>query len=108
MLTTRESSLGVLDPGLVPGTILPGPDGEHLAYVAIVPVSPRATIMPWERPVWEDDIAPRRRVLESFTVILDGDPGVSFEEVGRLVFSPDGSRLAYAARDDDEWKVVVD
>jgi hypothetical protein len=41
-------------------------------------------------------------------VVLDGQPGPEYDEVGKLVFSPDSKRLAYVAARGNMWLVVVD
>jgi len=49
-------------------------NGSHLAYVAVPPGT------------------------SHFVAVLDGKEGKPYELIGRLVFSPDGKRLAYSAR----------
>jgi len=41
-------------------------------------------------------------------VVVDGKKGKMYDEVGCIVFSPDSSRLAYAASKGDEYFVVLD
>jgi hypothetical protein len=43
-------------------------------------------------------------------VVLDGNAGPHFNELGRLIFSPDGSRLAYSTKDrnDKAWNMMID
>ena len=60
------------------------PDGQRLAYVAMLPDGQRA-------------------------IVLDGKPGKPCEMVfeGTIVFSPDGRRMAYGARRANGWFLVV-
>ena len=41
-------------------------------------------------------------------VVLDGDPGPAYDEVGEPIFSPDGQHLLYPAKREKKWVVVVD
>ncbi len=75
-----ETSLGFFPPGVHESAVL-SPDGRHVAYV--------------------ESAAGER-------VFLDGKEQKSYEQVAGLEFSHDGSRLAYAAKRDDRWYVVVD
>lgn len=56
-------------------------DSKHLAYVAMT---------------GQDDWA----------VVKNGKPGPDYDEIRHVTFSPDSSRLAYAARKDDRWHLV--
>jgi len=60
------------------------PDGKNLAYVALLPDQKR-------------------------TVVINNQPGKTWDEIfdGLLVWSPDGSRLAYGARQGEGWFVVA-
>ena len=60
------------------------PDGKSLAYVALLPEQKRS-------------------------VIVNNQPGKPWDEIfdGLLVWSPDGSRLAYGARQGQGWFVVT-
>lgn len=42
------------------------------------------------------------------TVVLDGEPGPTYERVAALTFSPDCSHLAYIAAQDGQQRVVLD
>lgn len=44
----------------------------------------------------------------TFRVMHNGRPGPSFDGVGPVVLSPDGSRCAYPALAGERWRVVVD
>lgn len=74
----RHRSFSLIDPeqGLVFSS-----DSKQLAYVARV-----------DKNAW--------------CVVKNGEPGPIWEEVKLLAFSPDGSRLAYTARQNDQWHVV--
>ena len=62
------------------------PDGNHLAF--ITGEGDRKHITNW--------------------VVVDGVADAHFDQVSNLIFSPDGSRVAYAARTDKKWVAVVD
>ena len=51
-------------------------------------------------------IAFRIKVSNKEAVVIDGKQGNSFDAVGAPVFSPDGKRYAYSARNDHEWFIV--
>ena len=40
--------------------------------------------------------------------MVDGQEGKQYDGVGSPVFSPDGTRLAYLAKQADKWLIVVD
>jgi hypothetical protein len=103
------------------------PDGQHLAYVTQkgrqfgLVVDGQAwrlghSIM--DDPVFSPDsqhVAVMAAVILSnkkwsYFVMLDGKSQKSFSEEPsrRLVFSPDGNRLAYFAKDMSKWVLVVD
>ena len=58
-------------------------DSEHLAYVA----SP-------EEKNWH--------------LVLDGEPGPQYQRIKHVTFSPDSSRLVYAAKIQGKWHIVED
>lgn len=74
----RHPSFSLIDPeqGLVFSS-----DSNYLAYAART-----------DRNAW--------------CVVRNGVPGAAWEEIRYLTFSPDGKRLAYAARRNDQWHVV--
>lgn len=82
-LTNKEEPLSTIpfDAG-VAGSLVVSADGKHGAYV-----KPEGVF---------------------FHVVLDGEQGPAFREIGRdsLVFSPNGTWLAYAARKWERWFVV--
>jgi hypothetical protein len=41
-------------------------------------------------------------------VLADGQRGPPFDDVGRIVVSPDGKHMSYAARTEASWVVVTD
>src|SRR3990172_2947025 len=41
-------------------------------------------------------------------MVLDGDPGPAYEEVGEPIFSPDSQHLLYPAKRGKKWVAVVD
>jgi len=43
-------------------------------------------------------------------VVVDGLPGSEYDGIaeGGLVFSPDGKRIAYGAKNGNKWFVVID
>jgi len=45
---------------------------------------------------------------KQFRMVLDGQAGPRFDQIGPPVFSPDGKHLAYAARQGKRWRVVRD
>jgi hypothetical protein len=40
-------------------------------------------------------------------VVLDGSEQRAYDNVGSVVFGPDGRELAYVAREGDSWRVVL-
>jgi WD40 repeat protein len=58
-------------------------DSEHLAYVA-------------------------SRDEKSWHLVLDGEPGPEYGRIKHVTFSPDSSRLAYAAKKGGSWHIVED
>jgi hypothetical protein len=40
-------------------------------------------------------------------VVVDGKPATSYEAVGPAVFSPDGKKIAHAAKQAGRWRLVV-
>jgi Tol biopolymer transport system component len=82
-LTNREETLGKIPFNAgVAGSLVVSADGKYGAYI-----QPEGY---------------------TFRVVLNGEPGPAFEEIGRdsLVFSPNGTWLAYAAKEDGRWYVV--
>lgn len=47
-----------------------------------------------------------RKDKNTWCVVKDGAPGPAWEEIKLVTFSPDGTRLAYAARKNDQWHLV--
>ena len=41
-------------------------------------------------------------------VVIDGNEGRKYDEVGYPIFSPDSQRVAYVAQEGDKWFVVID
>jgi hypothetical protein len=42
------------------------------------------------------------------TVVVDGIPGKTYDEIGALTFGPDSGHLAYEARRGPQWRLVLD
>jgi len=76
----RHESFAMIDPdqGLIYSN-----DSKRLAYVA------------------SDD-------GQSWRLVHNGEPGESFEEIKHVTFSPDSSRLVYAAKAEGKWQLVED
>jgi len=74
----RHQSFSLIDPqqGIVFSN-----DSRHMAYAARV-----------DRNAW--------------CVVRNGNPGPVWEEIKHLTFSPDGSRMVYAARQKNQWHLV--
>jgi len=43
---------------------------------------------------------------QSWQLVKNGEPGEAFEQIKHVTFSPDSSRLVYAARKDGKWHLV--
>src|SRR5262249_29886836 len=75
------------------------PDNHRLAYVAFrtVPQQIFRHIPPFRTPV-------------KHFLVLDGDEGEPFDRIvhGSVVFSPDSSRVAFAAERQNKFSIVVD
>ena len=100
------------------------PDSRHRAYAArdgkqwLIVVNGRP--QPPQLRVGPPNFSPHSKRLAYTALLPDGEhvcvmelpggPGKQYERIfeGRLVFSPDGNRLAYGARKGDKWLVVVD
>ena len=59
-----------------------GPDGEHLAYAA--------------------------KRGGKMVVVVDGEPGLEYDDVAGITFSPDGQHIAYGANRGGKMLVVMD
>ncbi len=44
---------------------------------------------------------------EKWCVVIDGKNQKIYDNIGQIVFSPEGSRLAYTAMDGDRWRIVA-
>lgn len=96
------------------------PDGNHLAYLAQRGKSIFLVKDGVEMPFPEHDMRSHLIVAKNgrtyntgmfkdrFFAIVDGEKtGKTYDEITEPAFSPDGTRLAYAARRGGEWFVVV-
>jgi hypothetical protein len=72
-------------PGISPDLLF-SLDGRRLAYVASVDSG---------------------SAVKQF-VVVDGQEGAQYDEIAGLAMSPNGERVAYAARTGNQWAVVVD
>jgi len=85
-LASEATRLGALPEytGLLPKTLVAGPDGKRVAYVA--------------------------RTGSGQVAVVDLKPGPAYDSIARnaLTFSPDGKRFAYLGRKKGKWFVVVD
>ncbi len=64
---------------------------------------------PTATPVFSAD-GKRLAVALAKTFVVDGQPGAAYDAVAgdAVAFSPDSRRVAYAVKQDDGWRVVVD
>ncbi len=69
-------------------TVELSPDGKRLAYLQLV----------------FDEEGRRRGAM----VAVNGKAGKVYDAIHSLVLSPDGSRMAYAARREEQWRVILD
>jgi hypothetical protein len=101
-----------------PGTLRFSPAGAHVAYVARL--GPCAHVVAngvvgdcYERvrslrvtnsglPLALVQEGPRSRLISG------AENGVAYDEIGEWIVTEEGGRTAYAARDGDQWRVVVD
>jgi Tol biopolymer transport system component len=96
------------------------PDGKHTAYIAKRSSKMFLVRDGVEHPYPADGAAMQplfsqdgSRIVSvgilgtQMSVILDGKTGPMYEEIGRPAFSPDGALIAYPARKDKLWFIVV-
>jgi len=90
--------------GSVAGRIGLGDSPEDGLRVAFPAHSGEVHTMPLRvRGEWQDiQFSTKKRL------IVDGVPGPVFDDVRTVVFSPDGSRMAYRAKRGEKWCAVLD
>ena len=81
-LSSREVSLGRMDPGGIAESLTVSPDSRRVAYVA--------------------------RRGNKLLVVVDSVEGAEYDGIGRLIFSPGGEHVAYVAGRGAHSLVVVD
>lgn len=130
-LTVKETSLGVIPEGTVPGTIVVSPDGTRLAYVLDTGRGHRVILDGKEQPVFTFIFPKTLRFSPdskrfAYTVglnanrkpptavVIDGKQGPVFDQIrpsedgSNTYFSPDGKRVAYVAERKGQSLAVVD
>jgi len=85
----------------VQGAPVFSPDSRRVAYAASADIKVGRTFMVG---MWTG------KVYAKHAVIVDGIPGKEYDEIGRdgPVFSPGSKRVAYTAKSDRKWRLVVD
>ena len=99
----RRDGVDSVDPEVVVSST-----GRGVAYYGIVKDESDAGAT--SRPGSDDGVGRKRDEKEKSKrfVVCNGVKGRVYDGIGTLVFSADGQRLAYAARQGDQWLVVCD
>lgn len=130
-LTVKETSLGVIPEGTVPGSIVVSPDGARLAYIVDTGRGHRVVLDGKEQPVFTF-VFPKTLKFSpdskrfAYTVglstarkpptavVIDGTRGPVFDQIrpsedgSNTYFSPDSKRVAYVAERKGQSIAVVD
>jgi dipeptidyl aminopeptidase/acylaminoacyl peptidase len=115
---------------ILQGRIYFSPDGRRLAYAARVNKRWLAVVDDQEGPAFDflgavtgiqfsddgsrmayaalSDVEAARQGKPAWNVILDGRKQPAYQNIGDLVFSPDGKRVAYAVQNAGPWRVSLD
>lgn len=86
-ITCKKHHIISIDSSIIKGTARFSPDGGRAAHIRFVPSGG-----------WSDKAC----------VVVDGVSARAFDKVRPPIFSPDSTRVAYIAKEEDKWFVVVD
>jgi Tol biopolymer transport system component len=102
-------------------TLVFSPDSMKLAYIAVDGDTANVYVNQEQHPSYPM-VDPRQGLIFSddsrhlayvagtadkkWRLVYNGEPGPAFDEIKHVTFSPDGSRLAYAAKTAGTWRLV--